>query len=476
MHHRLVSIFALTVMCLLVWTVDSPLLLAQSQGNSPQPFAPDTVLVRFNPGTAASEMGAAHSQAGGKVVKTIAAIGVQVVAVPNGTVLTAVQRYQRNPNVTFAEPNYQRPLFLPVTQEGSEPSLGIQNFYDEQWGLHNTGLSFGATVDPLFGTLIVPAYTGIADADIDAPEGWNITHGSAAIRIAILDSGVYCTHADLFSKCIEQISFVGNKSLSADDILGHGTHVAGIAAAEPDNGVGIAGVAWEASIGSLKVCYEDYFLAVFGIIQGVCEDADIADAITYAADSGYEVINLSLAGPQFSQTLLSAVNYAWNQGVVIVAGAGNGYSTEKLYPAAFDNVIAVAATDYFDNLAYFSTFGDWVSVLAPGHTILSTVPNELCNMLPDDPEGCHDWKSGTSMATPHVSGIAAMLWAQDPNQTNTQVRSSIENSAEEVGALGQNFQAWVQHGRVNLYEALMLYDSGSSPPEEGVDTTAPVIS
>ena len=232
------------------------------------------------------------------MVKTIAAIGVQVIAVPNGTVLAAVQRYQRNPNVTFAEPNYQRPLFLPVTTEGSEPSVGIQNFYDEQWGLHNTGEPFGATVDPLFGTLIgTPAYKGVADADIDAPEGWGLTHGSAAIRIAILDSGVYCSHVDLTSKCIEEVNFVGQHDSPVDDILGHGTHVAGIAAATPDNGVGIAGVAWEASIGSLKVCYS---LEFFGIIQGVCEDADIAAAILYAAQNGYEVINMSLAGPQFS--------------------------------------------------------------------------------------------------------------------------------------------------------------------------------
>ncbi len=480
MQHRPVSILALTAMCLLVSAGVSSALVAQSQGNPPQPFAPDTLLVAFHPGTAAAEMSAAHSQARGRVVKTIAAIGVQVVAVPNGTVLTALQRYQRNPNVTFAEPNYQRPLFLPVTQEGSEPSLGLQNFYDEQWGLDNTGQSFGATVDPWFGTLIVPAYTGVADADIDAPEGWDIAFVNADIRIAILDSGVYCSHADLDSKCIEQTSFVGNKSLSADDILGHGTHVAGIAAAETDNGVGIAGVAREASIGSLKVCWEDTTLDWLGIIQGVCDDADIAAAITYAAEKDedqqlrYHVINLSLAGPQYSQTLLNAVNYAWTQGVVIVAGAGNGYSTEKLYPAAFDNVIAVGATDYFDNLAYFSTFGDWVSVLAPGHTILSTVPNELCNMQPDDPEGCHDWKSGTSMATPYVSGIAAMLFAHLLNPTNAQVRSSIENSAEVEGALGQNFQAWVQHGRVNLYEALM-YDAGGPAPGGGEDTTGPII-
>ena len=151
---------------------------------------------------------------------------------------------------------------------------------------------------------------------------------------------VYCNHADLDSKCVEDMSFVAQHGSPIDDIIGHGTHVAGIAAAETDNGVGIAGVAREASIRSIKVCYEDYSLAILGIIQGVCDDADIADGITYAADMGYEVINMSLAGPQFSQTLLNAVNYAWGLGSVIIAGAGNGYSTAPLYPAAFANVIS----------------------------------------------------------------------------------------------------------------------------------------
>ncbi len=137
--------------------------LASAAPPGPTPagdFAPATVLVAFQPGTPGAEVSAAHRQAGGQLVKTLGPLGVDVVAVASGTVLTAVQKYQQNPNVKFAEPSYLRPLFLPVTNEGSEPTLGITNNFTEQWGLHNTGQSFGATVDPLFGTLTAPAYEG----------------------------------------------------------------------------------------------------------------------------------------------------------------------------------------------------------------------------------------------------------------------------------------------------------------------------
>jgi thermitase len=167
------------------------------------------------------------------------------------------------------------------------------------------------------------------------------------------------------------------------------------------------------------------------------------------------------------------VAYAWSKGAVLVAGAGNNYDTVIQYPAGYANVISVASTDHYDNLSSFSTFSkDWVSVAAPGGalsmldgkgTILAAVPALYCG-VPD----CYDRKSGTSMATPVVSGIAAMVRSYRPNLTNAEVRECIEISAEKSGALGQNFLAWTKHGRVNLYNALLCEE----PPPENEKPTA----
>jgi thermitase len=418
-------------------------------------FADDSVLVRFVPGAAAAEIAQAHRDVHGSVLRSFDAIGVKLVRVPEGSATSAIERYRRNPNVEFADLNYIRSVFFPATTEGAEPGLGVANNFTEQYALHNTGQQFGATLDPIFLSLIYPSYQATAGADINAPAGWNITHGSSAIGVAILDSGIACDHLDLTNKCIEQVNFVDEHGSTLQDVLGHGTHVAGIAAAATDNSIGIAGVGWDSKVGSLKTCWEDYSLAIFGIILGQCDDADVIDAIMYATDSGkYQVISMSFAGPDVSASVETAVDYAWNNGMVLVAGAGNDYTQEFLYPAAFTNVIAVGSTDYHDNLSSFSNFGSWVSVLAPGTTILSTVPGDACGQPLGEPSDCYDYKSGTSMSTPHVSGLAALLIAQNPGASNAQIRSLIQNGADDTGAMGQNLLAWSVHGRINMANSL----------------------
>ncbi len=437
--------------------VDNP-----DKKNLPKPEpVPNQLLVSFKSDASSAEISTQHRNTKGKVVKKIRRIGVEVVEVSTDTVEEALRAYRKNPKVAFAEPNYRRSLTtLPPPNEGSLPN--IPNLFTEQWHLHNTGQGFGEICTMDLNTFQyvckAPSYWGIPYADIDALKGWELTQGSADIKIAVLDSGVECTHPDLSGKCVEQINFADGSS-NPDDYIGHGTHVASIAAANTNNQIGTAGVAREATIGSLKVCAEVEIIP--GYYSADCRDGDLAEAIVYAADNGYQVINMSLAGPEDSAVIRNAVEYAWSKGAVLVAGAGNNYDRIIQYPAGYDEVISVASTDHYDNLSSFSTFSnEWVSVAAPGGsismfdgkgTILAAVPAAYCGWNPD----CYDRKSGTSMATPVVSGIAAMVWSYMDSPDNTKVRECIEISAEKSGALGQNFLAWTKNGRVNLYNALL---------------------
>ena len=498
---------ALLVMLLLVST------LAGAQGQPgpaqiPQ-FAADRILVKFRPGTAASEIGELARQAGAASLKTIPGLDVHVLRVPSGTVAEKIAVYSRNPNVVYAEPDYYRVLRIPT--EGRDLTLSAENLFNQQWALNNTGQSL--TMPDL--TVV----TGTHDADIDAPEAWDITQGNAAVKIAILDTGVDCRSQRLPGgslefvlpgKCVEEVNFVGGYLSNYDglpipvtDVVNHGSHVAGIAAATTDNGIGISGVGWRSSLGSLKACFEYYIdqfppLGIWTVV-GVCPVSSSAEAIVYAANNGYHVINMSYASDAvdangnplgvggFTQTENAAVQEAWNKGVVLVAAAGNGNNTVRSYPAAYDKVIAVGATNRHDDRASFSTFStdadDWVSVLAPGESILSTVPNALCVFyseltgVPFDPnnDACLDWYSGTSMASPHVAGAAALVWAHlfpsglanpatcvDANgvKCNQVIRQRLENGADAIGALGQNMRAWSRYGRLNVASAL----TGVAPP------------
>ncbi len=476
----------------------------------PPPFAPDRLLVSFQPGTAAPEVAAAHRLAGGHTLKIIPGISVHVVQVPTGTVLAAIRLYQANPNVEYAEPDFNRILVVPDETSDNPQSndFGI-DYFSEQWGLHNTGQFL---TDPSTGEQTL---FGANDADIDAPEGWERSTGDPRVIVAMLDTGIDCANNLEFSgKCVDEQNFVYPYSTTTADIVSHGTHTAGIAAAGTNNDIGVAGVGWNSSLANLKTCYEYAYdlCPPFGctVLTGVCPVSASANAITYAADHGYRVINMSYgsdvidpatgeptgaSSPPNAES--AAVTYAWNKGVVLVAAAGNNNDTNKVYPAALPEVIAVGAVDRYDDRASFSTFGNnWVSMLAPGENILSTVPNDICVFYSDllgfpfNPatDACLDWNSGTSMASPHVAGAAALLWSHlfagqldqppeacsdlDGSPCNAVIRSRLQGGADTTGALGQNFLAWAQHGRLNLAGALGDTSPPVLPPDAPSGVTA----
>jgi thermitase len=424
---------------------------------------PNQIIVGFEPGTLGTAIAEAHRQAGGIPVQSaaaqaLAAINAALVGIPSGNLQAAISAYENNPNVRYAEPNYLRAV---IPDEGEDPpwpqGLGI-DYFAEQYGLNNTGQSF--YYDEYTG--VPGSVSGAPDADIDAPEAWELNTGSPAVVVAVLDSGVDCAHPDLNGKCVEEIN-LGPSPTTTDDI-GHGTHVAGIIGATGNNGSGVAGVGWTTSIAAIKVCYEEYDI-LFGVI-GLCDSAASAAGMIHAADQGYQVINMSFAGPDASTAEQDAAAYAWNAGLVLVAAAANAYEMTLMYPAAFSNVIAVAATDWYDNLAGFSNFGpSWVSLAAPGYYIFNTLPNAACGLATGDPEGCYGWLSGTSMASPMVAGAAGVVWSHlGAGATNVAVRDALESNADATGAMGQNMLAWTQHGRLNLFTALDNAAGGATPP------------
>jgi len=421
------------------------------QHETPPAFAPDQVIVAFKPGTPAEAKRAAHAQAGGRVIRALKGIGADLVGIPSNKVMDKIAVYKHNPNVRYAEPNHYRTLTVPPS-EGYDTFVCSDYYWDEQWYLHNTGQTL---VDPSTGGCTI---TGANYADIDWLEAYEAGKtGRSSIKIAMVDSGVEWTHPDLASKIVETWAAPGVISAGEgpEDNIGHGTHVAGIAAAATNNGFGIAGVGGDTSIGSLKVCK---CTSIFCLTH-ICEDADIIDAINYATNNGYHIINISLGDPALGLGIQDAVTNAFEAGLILVAGAGNNYQLNppnQFYPANCEGVISVAATDFFDNLASFSNFGSGVDVAAPGVNILSTYPGEACG----DPD-CYTWISGTSMATPVVAGAAALVLDSiggDPIVRSPLLRdaviNAILNNADQTGALGQNMLAWTQYGRLNLQAAL----------------------
>jgi len=235
--------------------------------------------------------------------------------------------------------------------------------------------------------------------------------------VAVLDTGIDSSHQDLNGLIIAEANFTD--SPSPGDSHGHGTHVAGIIAAKNDN-VGIVGVAPGCRLLNVKVADD----------AGRCQASALAEGIIWAVNNGASVINISLEIREPSPQLEEAVDYAWSHGCLIIAAAGNDGCQSPVYPAYYENCLAVAATNQDDNLAILSNYGDWVDVAAPGYDIYST--------LPDNDYG---YKTGTSFATSYVSGMAALLFnvVTDTNgdgKLNDEVRAAIETGCLEIGISG----------------------------------------
>jgi type VII secretion-associated serine protease mycosin len=240
---------------------------------------------------------------------------------------------------------------------------------------------------------------------------------ATGVTVAVVDTGVQASHPDLTGRVLRGYDFV-DRDRDANDEEGHGTLVAGVVAANTNNGVGVAGVAWDARILPVRVLDDD----------GAGYDSDVAAGIIWAADQGAQVINLSLGGPEPSSVLADAVAYAIGKGRVVVAAAGNSGIEERSYPAALPGVVSVGATDAAGRLADFSTQGDWVTLAAPGFDVLSTQPTWTGE--------AYGWFDGTSAAAPVVAGVAALVRAQTPSLNPAQVTARLRTTARDAGPRG----------------------------------------
>jgi subtilisin family serine protease len=413
------------------------------------------VLVRFVAGADSAERAAAREQAGADFEAKLPLRGLQLVDPDPGlTAREVVRRLERSDDVLYAEPDVSRTAEVVP----NDPLAG------QLWGLENTG----QTINGVSGTV---------DADIDATDAWNLTTGSAGVTVGILDTGVDYTHPDLapniwanpgesgagretngvdddangFVDDYRGWDWAGDTDYSPDDNdpfdqHWHGTHVAGTVGARGNNGTGVAGVSWQVSLVPLRVLNASGSGLVSNLIL----------AYGYARQQGLKIVNASLGGAQDSQAEYDAIQAASDTLFVVAAGNGgsdhvgddNDTSPTPTYPCSYDlpNVICVAATDNRDQLAGFSNYGQIaVDLAAPGVDIKSTYPGSTWQ-----------FKSGTSMATPQVSGAAALEWARYPTATLLQVRSALlENVDAKPSLAGKTASG----GRLNVDRTL-----GDVPP------------
>ena len=372
---------------------------------APASAAGGQVIVKFAPGAATKSAMPNGSSLGG----TIHGLGAHVVKT-TGDPAAVAAALNASPGVEYAE--VDKPMQLLATP--NDPR------FPELYGLNNNGQTGGT-----------------ADSDIDAPEGWDLAGMGAfpatgGVKVGIVDTGITQTHEDLTGKTVDCGQSTGGVVMSGAclDDNGHGTHVAGTITGNANNGRGVTGVAFNSP---LSICK-----ALSGPL-GQGTTSDVASCITWVTDRGAKVISMSLGGGA-ATTLQNAVRYAASHDVLVLAAAGNDGNSTVEFPAGYAEVVSVAATDARDAHASFSNTNADVEVAAPGVNVLSSYNDGGYRVL-----------SGTSMATPHAAGVAAVIRTKNPTFTAAQARSKLDASVDDKGVAGRDTS--FGFGRVNLAKA-----------------------
>jgi len=366
-------------------------------------YVPGEVIVRWEEGVEGAEAETLISEAGLYLLEELEGAGLARLAVPEGQEGEFIQRLSQDPRVAYAEPNYL------------VHACGIPNdpHWSYQWNM------------PI----------------VHAPAAWDITTGTSQVVVAFIDTGIDQGHLEFAGRVLPGYDYV-NGDTDPEDDNGHGTHAAGIASAQGNNGLGVAGMNWGLRILPLKVLDQD----------GNGTYSDMVNAIYYATNQGARILNLSLGGPEPSQSLYGAVIYATRAGALVFAAAGN-QGGSVLYPAAYAEAIAVAATDHQDERASYSNYGPSVDIAAPGGTAGVSIYSTWL-------AGGYGYNYGTSMATPHVSGLAGLIWSVDPSLSASEVWMLIRDSAEKVGSYpysgGRN--DYLGYGRIHAAAAVRRTD------------------
>jgi thermitase len=384
-----------------------------------EPIEP--LIVRFRPGLAHASQVAAHQQAGAARAGALALADTVRVEVKRGQRDRTLAAYNARADVLYAEPDY------PVEAHHIPNDPG----YPNQWALPTIG----------------------------APIAWDVTRGSPAVAVAVVDCGIFSQatgraapdgqlgHPDLRGRVSLNQDFTGS-STGFDDFCNHGTHVAGIVGAAGNNRVGVSGLAPLVTLMNAKVLGDD----------GRGSTSNILNGVVWAVQNGAKVVNLSLGrdGP-CAQSERDTMNWAWSQGVVVVASSGNSGLPASGAPANCDNVISVGSTTSDDLASTFSNTTLNVDVAAPGSTILSTIRT-----------GQYAYFNGTSMAAPHVAALAGLLWSQNPGATNQAVVDRIRTTSSPIVGTG-TLWAW---GRINAGAALTGWGTGTTTPTATRSPTA----